>query len=76
MKIFVATVSHRHGINAYAAKTRAGIQKQLADYCREWWDEAGLDPVAEGTADSDIIDAYFEICGDEFYNLDETKLED
>lgn len=77
MQIQVATISHRHGVNGYASKTKKGIEKQVADYCREYWADAfpGEDPPAD-MKDSDAIDAYFEAVADEFYNIDVATLGD
>ncbi len=84
MKIQIAIVSHRHGNNAYAAKTDAGLYRQLADYCREYWSEAFPDPDQDPSigddvnmTDRQIVDAYFEVMNDrgEFLDVNETDLE-
>ncbi|GAG98013.1 unnamed protein product [marine sediment metagenome] len=36
-KILIATISQRHGINFYAARTLPGLTDQIANYVQEWW---------------------------------------
>ena len=59
-QIYVALIHHRHGINLYAATTEAGMRRQVADYCREWWGECeGFEPDAP-TSDLEAIGQYFD----------------
>jgi hypothetical protein len=77
-RIHIATVSHRHGTNIYAAKSEAGAYRQLAEYCREWWAETGIKE-QPGEDDGAVISAYFEsdgIGGEEFYEMGEAELRD
>lgn len=39
MKVWIAVVCHRHGVNTYAAKTRAKLMEQLYKFVEEWWDD-------------------------------------
>ena len=60
MIVKIGIVTHRHGIDVFAGHTDKGLNKQLADYCREWWGELGVDhrPPRD---DSETIEVYFRI---------------
>lgn len=76
MKIWIASVSHRHGGNVYAATTRALLEREVARYCREWWKEIGDDPApSPDMTDDQIISTYFDAQEDEFLEvLEETEV--
>jgi len=63
IKVFVASISHRHGTDTVFARTKRALEKKVAGYCREWWDEwdnltmLGKPP----KNDAECIDAYFDI---------------
>jgi hypothetical protein len=60
----------------YAAATRAGIEKEVADYCRKHWDEDEMDgDFGEFESDINTIEAYFEAKGDESCTIDEADLD-
>lgn len=40
-KIWVSTVTHRHGTNSHAAGSEDAIYASLAAYCIQSWDELG-----------------------------------
>ena len=65
MKIWIAVISHRHGINTYAARTRAKLRKQLYAYVREWWASEIPDEPMPQFDKQDAIDQYFERVGHE-----------
>lgn len=71
--IYIGVVTHRHGTNLYAGATEADVTLQLAEYCRDFWDEIPdpdvcvQDPPAD---DSDCITAYFK--GFEEYGFTES----
>lgn len=60
MKIFVAAITHEHGVNTYAAKTETGINQQLAEYCIEYWEIEMVPGTHAGMSDSEIVVTYFE----------------
>lgn len=71
VKVYVATISHKHGSNFYVAFTLKGIEEQISDFCREYWNEIleHDDSIPEDTAgmsDSEIISTYFEVHPDEY----------
>lgn len=75
MIIYTATIDHQHGINHYASKTEAGLTRQLANFCREYWKDAfpneADDPSCQGKdlSDPEIVTAYFGAMDSEFYSL-------
>ena len=74
MKIHVATITHKHGINFYAAKTRKGLEKQLYQFVSEW------DPSLRSRQPEEYGDAISEYFDDrqdeESLEEDVTDLED
>jgi hypothetical protein len=61
LKVWVGVIETKHGANVYASRTRDGLVRQLADFCREYCLDAGL--TAEKAAampDQQVIDLYFE----------------
>lgn len=77
MQIFVATITHKHGTNVYTSETSEGIHKQIADYCREWWEETVMGKIPSD--DSKITDVYFayhaeEYDTDEYYEVETVTL--
>jgi len=61
MKVWIGIVSHRHGTNTYAGKTRAALMRQLYEYVEEnWADEIRDDVFPSGQTRRFVIDRYFE----------------
>ena len=58
--VHIAVVSHRHGMNVYAATTKYRLEKQVADYCRDWWIQVLGKDKKIPNKDSEVIDVYFE----------------
>ena len=56
--IQIATINHEYGTNVYASKTREELNKQIADFCREWWNES-VDDSEPPESDEEVIDIYF-----------------
>ena len=74
MIIFVATISHRHGFNVYAATTHDSALGLVADYCREWWPDidAKGSPPAD---DNEAVNRYFDnTANEEYFDITETEL--
>ena len=68
MAVHTATVTHRHGVNFYVADCEADLDRQLAEYARESWDELeGVDNVdVDDLGDAEVVETYFEgVAGDE-----------
>ncbi len=38
--IHTALITTKHGTDVYASRTHEGLIKQVAAWCREWWDDA------------------------------------
>lgn len=80
MQIHVGIITHRHGNNAYAARTTERLDEQLANYCRDWWESDGPDD-GMPSDDRELIDRYFQyhadmLDGDESYETHTCELED
>jgi len=59
--IWVAVISHRHGTNAYASKTKDGLYRQIRGYVREWWDtEITCYEFPEEANDYEVVRQYFD----------------
>lgn len=74
MILHTCTVTHRHGINVYTDWTEEGLDRQVANYCRDDWGEIrGLPGIANDPPPNDraCIEAYFEArlqhCNDDEY---------
>ena len=71
MEVWVAVVTHRHGNNVYASRTRKGIMDQLFDYVVLEWnseipDEGLPDILEKNISKSEVVDRYFELVGNEY----------
>lgn len=72
MKIFVGIIAHRYGNNAYASRTEDELYGQLANYCREWWDDSFLHGVKIDADknppedDFECVKMYFNNIGNEY----------
>lgn len=57
--VWVLHIHHKHGDDYQVYASKKGADEGLAEWCREWWDDAGYDkPAPEKVAD--LIDQYFE----------------
>jgi hypothetical protein len=76
MVIHILTITTKYGNNVYAAKTKTGITRLLADYARQYWGEVlDYDDIPE--SDDDVIEKYFELQNElenEYYQIDQTEL--
>lgn len=65
-EVHVGRVSHKHGENIYVAADDDGLTMQVAEYCRENWDdevgEYAEDQFPELMTDKEIVEAYFDLC--------------
>lgn len=72
-KIQVLVITHKHGTNFYAAKTKKGIQKELFNYVKAWWKEEMIHEMPKGEIQA--IEEYFEsVSESEAYTLGETEI--
>ena len=60
IEVFVGTIDHPHGVNHYAALTREHLIAEIAEYCREWWDEIGDKRDPAELDDETVADRYFD----------------
>jgi len=69
MKVYAATIHHKHGVDLCLASSEAGRLAKIADYCRANWNDA----VGIGNPDympnDRVVELYFapEAMGDHEY---------
>jgi len=77
-KIIVGIINHKYGVNFYASRTYEGLIKEVADFCREWWDDfASLAGTEIPQDDQEVINEYFDennAGGWESFMYDDTNL--
>lgn len=59
MRVWIAGVSHRHGVDLFVAATEDGLYAKLAGYARDWWHEAGLPEEDKDGEDRAVVEGYF-----------------
>lgn len=69
MQVYIATISHRHGVNAYASKTLEGLSDQIYDYVCDWWSETQTPKDCRRMKKDDAIKEYFDSREDEYLDL-------
>jgi hypothetical protein len=57
--VWLAAISHRHGVNTYVAAGEDALEAQVAAFCREYWDELRMNGTTEGLSDAELISRYF-----------------
>jgi len=57
-EIHTATITHRHGINLYHAKSEKGLTSQIFSYVTTWWKELFEEEMPQ--IEDDAIAQYFE----------------
>lgn len=55
-----ASITHEYGSDLYCDPTEEGLKKQVADWCRRYWNQEGVDGSYEGLSDEETCEAYFE----------------
>jgi hypothetical protein len=78
LKIWHGSIDHNDGTNHYFSLTKAGLEYQLAAYCRVYWwddgpgreDEESVPPLD----DADCVNKYFEFCQDEYLVVNEAEV--
>jgi enoyl-[acyl-carrier-protein] reductase (NADH) len=66
MKIFAATIEHRHGTNLYLAASQEDLTAQIYDYVVENWEAEIIEPLdADDATPQDNIEYYFEQLSDQ-----------
>lgn len=64
MKIHVALIEHKHGMNIYASKSPDGLRGQIYEYVSEWWDDICSEPLKMEMDAQEAIDKYFSEAGE------------
>lgn len=68
MTVEVLIINHRHGYDVSVHETEDLAVKELASYCRDWWEDFCTED--QPKSNDDIIEAYFEAAdGRESYEL-------
>lgn len=57
--IYIGIIEHRHGTNVYASKTQQGLNKQLAQYCTDNWNDH-LNSIKMPENNAAITEMYFD----------------
>ena len=58
-KIYIAILSHRHGIDVLASQTQETREAEVYEYVQEWWSEWGSGaPIPSDKGEA--IDQYFQ----------------
>jgi hypothetical protein len=71
MRLFVGVIRHECGYNTYTGPTNENVLGQIADFCRQWAGDEGVE-LTEDMSLNEIIDTYFEkVNRDEGYWIDE-----
>lgn len=60
--LHVAVVLHGSGTNTYTGPTEDDVRRQVAEWCREYWRDAGSPSAADpaGLSDEEVINDYFD----------------
>jgi hypothetical protein len=54
-----AAISHEYGADLYQDATEEGLNRQIADWCRGFWQSENTPGSFEGLSDEAVIEAYF-----------------
>jgi hypothetical protein len=80
VKVWVATINHRHGTNVYAARTERKLYAALVDFAMTWWDteitseeRPILSDRRSHSNNRCVVDRYFEL-STESLDVGETEL--
>lgn len=74
-EVHVGVIEHTKGMNTYAATTRAGLDSEMAEFCREWWHEISDPRDPASMKDEAVIDAYFEEHEREFVTTNRIQID-
>lgn len=67
--IYVAKVTHKRGVDAFAARTKEEVLEDLAAYAREWWSYEFQEPIPEDLSNEELVEHYFDRHPTEEYQL-------
>lgn len=57
--VYLHSISHRHGTDIFASRTKDQRLHKLAEYCRHWWTEWENLPPNPPKSDQECVDLYF-----------------
>lgn len=72
--IYVATVTHNYGVNAFAAWTKEEILEDLATYARVWWNYEFQEPIPKDLSNEELVEYYFNRHPTEEYKIQVASL--
>ena len=70
--VWVLAISHEHGVDTFVGETKKSMEKELARYCRYWWDDEitmKQNFCKKPRRNVDIIEKYFDYVEGETYDL-------
>lgn len=79
MKVYLAHIRTKHADVYFAAATEVGIRGKVANWCRQFWTDAGIDGDAAELTDLEVIDTYFDpenMGSHEWVNFDDDEVTD
>lgn len=76
MLVYTLAIEHKYGTAITVYKTEEKRRAALVQWCRDWWDETGLDKDEMPQDEEMLITTYFGDHDRESYVLDSTELED
>jgi hypothetical protein len=82
LKVFTASVDHKHGVNTYMARSEDGTYEELHEYVQEGWEEIESDVAFANEVDGfpipedhkEAVELYFEHHPNEYLSIEDTEL--
>lgn len=71
--IHVGVINNRQGFELYLATTEDGLNKQLANYCRDWWADGMAADQDPPKTDKRAIELYFQDHEREFLEIRDSR---
>ena len=72
--IWILQISHRHGVNVYASRTKESADATLLRYCRENWDIEQIPDDISSVPEDEIVRTYFEHVNGEYHSIEPAVL--
>ncbi len=77
-KIYVGTITHKHGEDFYFAATEADLTAKAAAFADNWAEDEMGKPLPEGLSDDEKVKTYFDFMEEkergEYYNADTAEI--
>lgn len=75
LKLFVATIDHKHGQNSSYALSEAGRLADIEAFCDQWWNEVAHRYPGETFEGQALVDAYFAVHDSDFLACSEVTIQ-